>query len=63
MAMPSVTTNQEVPSQGEPFVFPSFVNVGPLLMATLSLLGLTIELCNMVIPYLGNSNTTLCLGC
>ena len=42
MAMPSGTTNQETPSQGEPFVIPSFGNVGPPLMATLSLLGLTI---------------------
>ena len=44
MATPSGTTNQEVPSQGEPFVFSSFGNVGPPLMATLSLPGLTIGL-------------------
>ena len=44
MATPSSTTNQEVLSQGEPFVFPSFGNVGPPFMATLSLPGLTIGL-------------------
>ena len=44
MDMSSGTTNQEVPSQGEPFVFSSFGNVGPPLMATLSLPRLTIGL-------------------
>ena len=44
MAMPFGNTNQEVPSQGEPFVFYSFGNVGPPLMDTLSLPGLTIGL-------------------
>ena len=44
MVMPSETTNQEIPSQGEPFVIPSFGDVGPPLMATLSLLVLTIGL-------------------
>ena len=40
--MPSRITNQLVPSQEEPFVFPSFGNVGPPLMDTLSLPGFTI---------------------
>ena len=44
MAMPSGITNQEVPSQGEPFVFSSFGNVGPPLMATLSIPRFTIGL-------------------
>ena len=44
MDTPFGTTNQEVPSQGEPFVFSSFGNVGPPLMATLSLPILTIGL-------------------
>ena len=42
--MPSGTTNQVNHSQGEPFVIPSFWNVGPSLMATLSLLKLTVGL-------------------
>ena len=42
--MPFGTTNQETPSQGEPFVIPSFGNVDPPFMATLSLSGLTIGL-------------------
>jgi hypothetical protein len=37
-------TNGETPASGEPFVFPSYGNVGPLYIATLSLLGLTIVL-------------------
>ena len=44
MDMPSGITNQEVPSQGEPFVFSSFANVDPPLMATLSLPKLNIGL-------------------
>ena len=44
MAMPSGTTKQKTPSQGEPFVIHSFGNFGPPLMATLSLPGLTIGL-------------------
>ena len=44
MAMPSGTTNQEVPSQRKLFVFSSFGNVGPPLMTTLSLPRLTIGL-------------------
>ena len=44
MAMPSGNTNQETPSQGEPFVIPSFGNVGCALMATLSFPILTIGL-------------------
>jgi hypothetical protein len=38
------TTNGETPALGESFVFPSYGNVGPLYIATLSLLGLTIGL-------------------
>ena len=53
--MPSGATNQETPSQGEPFVIHSFGNVGPPLMATLILSRLTIGLpiwllSSMVIP-------------
>ena len=44
MAMPCETTNRKTPSQGEPFVIPSFGNDVPPLMAMLSLLGLTIRL-------------------
>ena len=38
------TTNQGTPSPGEHFVFPSFGNVGPPYIATLSHLGFTIRL-------------------
>jgi hypothetical protein len=38
------TTNQEIPSHGEPFVFSSYGNIGPPFIATLSLPGLTIGL-------------------
>ena len=44
MAIPLGTTNQWTPSQGEPFVIPSFGNVGPSLMDKLSLPRLTIGL-------------------
>ena len=44
MAMPFGTTNQQTPFRGEPFVIPSFGNVGPPLMDTLSLPRLTIGL-------------------
>ena len=44
MTLPSGTTNQNTPSQGEPFVIPSFGNVGPPLMATLNVPRLTIGL-------------------
>jgi hypothetical protein len=37
-------TNEATPSPGEPFVFPSYRNVGPPHIATLSLTGLTIGL-------------------
>jgi hypothetical protein len=37
-------TNEATPSLGEPFVFPSYKNVGPPYIATLSLPGLTIGL-------------------
>jgi hypothetical protein len=37
-------TNEETTSPREPFVFPSYINVGPPYIATLSLLGLTIGL-------------------
>jgi hypothetical protein len=37
-------TNEETPTLGEPFVFPSYGNVGPPYIATLSLPGLTIGL-------------------
>ena len=38
------TTNEETLAPGEPFVFPSYKNVGPPYIATLSLPGLTIGL-------------------
>ena len=44
MAMHFGTTNQETPSQGEPFVISSLGNVGPPLMDALSIPGLTIGL-------------------
>jgi hypothetical protein len=37
-------TNEGTPAPGEPFVFPSYGNIGPPHIATLSLLGLTIGL-------------------
>jgi hypothetical protein len=37
-------TNEGTPAPGEPFVFPSYGNISPPLIATLSLLGLTIGL-------------------
>jgi hypothetical protein len=37
-------TNEGTPLLGEPFVFPSYGNIGPPYIATLSLPGLTIEL-------------------
>jgi hypothetical protein len=37
-------TNEGTPSPGEPFVFPSYRNIGPPYIATLSLPGLTIGL-------------------
>ena len=55
MASPSRTTNQETPLPSTSFVFPPYGDVGPPLMATLSLPGLTIQLpiwlfSNPVIP-------------
>ena len=44
MASPSRTTNQETPLPSMSFVFPPYGDVGPPLMATLSLLGLTLGL-------------------
>ena len=44
MASPSETTNQETPLPSMYFVFPPYGDVGPPLMATLILLGLTIGL-------------------
>jgi hypothetical protein len=37
-------TNEGTYAPGEPFVFPSYGNIGPPHIATLSLLGLTIGL-------------------
>jgi hypothetical protein len=44
MASVPGTTNEGTPFPGEPFVFPSFGNVGPPYIATLSLPGFTIGL-------------------
>jgi hypothetical protein len=44
MASVPETTNGATPSLREPFVFPSYVNVGPPYIATLSLPHLTIGL-------------------
>ena len=44
MASPFGTTNQETPLPSMSFVFPPYEDVGPHLMATLSLPGLTIGL-------------------
>ena len=42
MALVPGMTNEGTPSLGEPFSFPSYENIGPPLIATLSLPGLTI---------------------
>jgi hypothetical protein len=44
MASVPGTTNEGTPFLGEPFVFPSYRNIGPPHIATLSLPGLTIGL-------------------
>jgi hypothetical protein len=44
MAIVPEMTNEGTPSLGEPFVFPSYGNIGPPHIATLSLPGLTIGL-------------------
>jgi hypothetical protein len=44
MALIPRTTNEGTPAPGEPFVFPSYGNIGPPHIATLSLPGLTIGL-------------------
>ena len=44
MALVPGMTNEGTPFPGKPFVFPSYGNVGPPYIATLSLLGLTIGL-------------------
>jgi len=44
MASVPGTTNEATPSLGEPFVFPSYINVGSPYIATLNLPGLTIGL-------------------
>jgi hypothetical protein len=44
MASVPEMTNEVTPALGEPFVFPSYGNIGPPHIATLSLLGLTIGL-------------------
>ena len=44
MASPSRTTNQDTPLPSMYFVFPPYGDVGPPLMGTLSLFGLTIGL-------------------
>jgi hypothetical protein len=44
MALVPGMTNEGTPTLGEPFFFPSYGNIGPPHLATLSLLGLTIGL-------------------
>jgi hypothetical protein len=44
MALVPRTTNEGTPFPGEPFFFPSYGNIGPPHIATLSLPGLTIGL-------------------
>ena len=44
MASVPEMTNEGTPAPGEPFVFPSYGNIGPPHIATLSLPGLTIGL-------------------
>ena len=44
MASVPEMTNEGTPALGEPFVFPSYENIGPPHIATLSLPGLTIGL-------------------
>jgi hypothetical protein len=50
MASTPGSTNGGTPFPGEPFTFPSFGNVGPPCIATLSLLGLTIRLVVWLFP-------------
>ena len=45
-------TNEGTPFPGEPFVFPSYGNIGPPYIATLSLPGLTIGLPVWLFPTL-----------
>ena len=59
MDFPSSTTNNEVPSQGEPFVIPSFGNISPPFMDTLSLHGLTIGLPIWLFSGLVTPNTLI----
>jgi hypothetical protein len=49
-------TNEGTPFPGEPFVFPSYRNIGPPYIATLSLPGLTIGLPVWVFSTLVISN-------
>jgi hypothetical protein len=44
MALVPKMTNEGTSAPGEPFIFPSYGNIGPPHIATLSLLGLTIGL-------------------
>jgi hypothetical protein len=55
--------NEGTPFPGEPFVFPSYKNIGPPYIATLSLPGLTIRLLvwlfsTMVISNVGASDVS-----
>jgi hypothetical protein len=52
MASNPESTNGGTPCSGEPFTFPSFGNIGPPYIATLSLPGLTIELPVWLFPTL-----------
>jgi hypothetical protein len=61
-SVPGMTT-EGTPALGEPFVFPSYGNIGPPHIATLSLPGLTIGLpvwlfSNQVIPNAVSASVT-----
>jgi hypothetical protein len=59
MASVPKTTNGATPTLGEPFVFPSYENVCPHYIATLSLPGLTIGLPVWLFSTLVISNATI----
>ena len=54
MASVPEMTNEGTPTPGEPFIFPSYGNIGLPHIATLSLLGLMIGLPVWFFSHLGN---------
>jgi hypothetical protein len=62
MALVPEMTNEGTSSPGEPFFFPSYGNIGPPHIATLSLPGLTIGLSGVVVFHSGNPECSKCFG-